>query len=312
MPSRIVGVGAYLPSAVVSNADLERLSDTTDAWIVGRTGIRTRRRIAENETVAEMAAAAAKDAVQAAGVAVDKIGMIVVASVTPDTVFPSLAVRVQAMLGNRNAFAFDVRAAGAGFIYALAVADNAIKAGQTDAALVVGSEAMSRLIDYADRATCALFGDGAGAVVLCRAEDNDESRVIAVDLYSDGRLHDALYTDGDGHVKMNGKEVFSFAVDNMSSAVGNLLRRYECSPSDVRLLVARQSDERTVKAVAAKTGIDAEKAVFTMGEYADTLSASIPLALTKAIKNGKITKGDLTVITSMGSGFAWGASLIRW
>jgi len=312
MSSRIIGVGAYLPSAVVSNADLERLSDTTDAWIVGRTGIRTRHRIAEDETVAEMATAAARDALRSADIAVDKIGMIVVASVTPDTVFPSLAVRVQAMLGIRNAFAFDVRAAGAGFLYALAVADNAVKSGQTNAALVIGTEAMSRLIDYADRSTCALFGDGAGAVVLGRAEDNDESRVIAVDLYSDGRLHDALYTDKDGHIKMNGKEVFSFAVDNMSSAVINLLRRHGYEPSDVRLLITRQSDERTVKAVAAKTGIGAEKSVFTMHEYADTLSASIPLALTKAIKNGTITKGDLTVITSMGSGFAWGASLIRW
>ena len=312
MTSRIIGVGGYLPSAVVDNADLERVCDTTDAWIVGRTGIKMRHRIAEGETVAEMAAASAKEALQMSGISVDKIGMIVAASVTPDAAFPSLAVRVQALLGARRAFAFDVRAAGAGFLYALSIADSAIKASQADAALVIGAEAMSRMIDYADRSTCALFGDGAGAVVLCRTADNDESRLIAVDLYSDGRLHDALYADGDGHIKMNGKEVYSFAVDNMSSAVTDILRRHDYAPSDVRLLITRQSDERTVKAVTAKTGIPADRAVLTMAEYADTLSASIPLALTKVLKNGKMAKGDLAVITSMGSGFAWGASLIRW
>lgn len=318
----IIGTGAYLPANVVSNDELAKTVDTNDAWIVERTGIRQRHIAAEGELTSDLAVAAAKQALERAGVGAADLDLIVVATTTPDHTFPAAATAVQWKLGANNAAAFDVQAVCSGFVYALAVADNFIKAGQASRVLVIGAETFSRLLDWSDRSTCVLFGDGAGAVVL-QAEDGDGSTkdrgVLATHLGSDGRHYDALYVDGGpsstgttGHVRMNGREVFRHAVAALTGATKKVIENAGISTDDVDWLVPHQANSRILQAVAQRLTLDSEKILVTVDHHANTSAASIPLALAEADAAGRFKRDQLLVMNAMGGGFSWGAALVRW
>ncbi|OPZ79339.1 MAG: 3-oxoacyl-(acyl-carrier-protein) synthase 3 [Alphaproteobacteria bacterium ADurb.Bin438] len=318
MFSEIIGVGSYLPERIVTNFDLEKEVETSDEWIVERTGIKQRHFAADNELTSTLAYNAAMEAIKDAGVNVDEIDMVVLATTTPDNVFPSTATKVQGMLGIHQGFAFDVQAVCSGFLYGLSCADNAIRNGQAKVALVIGAETFTRLLDNTDRNTYVLFGDGAGAVVL-RATENEDSHIVQTVLKSDGRFYDALYVDGgvsttrsSGFVKMNGKEVFKHAVTNMSSAVNEILENHKVTSDDINWIVPHQANMRIISGVAKKLGLEDEKVIVTVDGHANTSAASIPLALTSGVKSGKIKKNDYVILTAMGGGFTWGASLIKW
>jgi len=315
-------MGAYLPQRVVSNHELSRTVDTSDAWIVQRTGIRQRHIAAEGEMTSDLACAAARKALQNAGFAADRVDMIVVATTTPDHTFPACAAAVQAKLGADRAVAFDVQAVCSGFVYALAVADNFIKAGQVETVLVIGAETFSRLLDWQDRSTCVLFGDGAGAMVL-RAEDGTgtvfDRGVLATWLGSDGRHYRDLYVDGGpsstgttGHVRMNGREVFRFAVNALSTATRNVLEMAGLEVGDVDWLVPHQANRRILDAVSRNLGLAEDRVLVTVGEHANTSAASVPLALAAASEAGKLESNQIVVVNAMGGGFTWGAGLLRW
>jgi len=320
--ARITGCGSYLPARVIENAEMADFVETSDEWIVARTGIKRRHIAAEGELTSDLATAAAKKAMASAGVTADEIDLIVVATATPDETFPATATRVQFNLGMTKGFAFDVQAVCSGFVYALNVADNFVKAGQAKTALVIGAETFSRILDWEDRTTCVLFGDGAGAVVLQAADDTgttDDRGILAAKLHSDGRHHDLLYVDGGpsstqttGFLRMSGKEVFKHAVKNLSSVVDETLEVVGLSVDDIDWVVPHQANKRILDATARKLKIDPAKVIVTVDEQANTSAASVPLALDSAVADGRIKRGDLLLMEAMGGGFTWGACLVRW
>lgn len=316
--SVIAGTGAALPPRRVTNAELAQMVDTTDEWIVERTGIQARHIAGDGETTATLATEAARKAIEAAGIAASDIGLIVLATATPDQTFPASATKVQTALGIDDCIAFDVAAVCTGFLYALSVADNMIKGGMADHALVIGSETFSRILDWEDRATCVLFGDGAGAVVLS-ARETDGQGILATRLHADGRHNDLLYVDGGvsttgtvGKLRMKGKEVFRHAVTNLASVMGEVLDASGHGPSDVDWVVPHQANKRILDATAKKLGLDPGRVVVTVDQHANTSAASVPLALDTAVRDGRIARGHLLVLEAMGGGFTWGAAAVRY
>lgn len=317
--SRLLGTGSALPRRVVTNAELAQKVDTSDEWIVARTGIRQRHIAGPDETTSTLAIAAARAALADAGVEASSIGLIILATATPDNTFPASATKVQAALGCQGGVAFDVAAVCSGFLYALATADSLLRTGMARRALVIGAETFSRILDWEDRTTCVLFGDGAGAVVLEAPSDQSEGvGILATRLHADGDQHDLLYVDGGpsttqtvGHVRMRGQEVFRHAVVNLSDVLKEVLEDTGLSPQDLDWVVPHQANARILDATARKLGISPEKVVVTVDRHANTSAASVPLALDIARKDGRIKTGDLVMLEAMGGGFTWGASLIR-
>jgi 3-oxoacyl-[acyl-carrier-protein] synthase-3 len=315
----MTGIGAYLPENIVSNADLATRVDTSDEWITERTGIRQRHFAAPHETAAFMGAAAARAALAKAGVDAGQVGAIILATSTPDQAFPSTAVHVQVAIGARNAFGFDIAAACSGFIYALSVADGMIRAGQVDSVLVIGSEVYSRILDFSDRGTCVLFGDGAGAVLLqARDVPADGPGVLSTHLHADGALADILYVDGavgqrdkSGFLVMNGREVFRHAVTLLASAVSEALAANHLTSKDIDWLVPHQANRRIIDGVGRKLGLSAERVVVTVDQHANTSAASIPLAMHQAMSDGRIQPGQLVLLEALGGGLTWGSALLR-
>ena len=320
--SRIIGTGAYLPERVVTNDELAAQVDTSDEWIVQRTGIRQRHFAAKDQKTSDLAIRAADGAISDAGVRPDQIDLIVLATATPDHTFPATATRVQAGLGLHSSAAFDVQAVCSGFIYAIAVADNFIRLGQADMALVIGAETFSRILDWEDRTTCVLFGDGAGAVVLSAEPGegtNDDHGILTTHLHSDGRHHDLLYVDGGvsstrtiGHIRMAGRDVFKHAVVRLAEVVDEALEATGFAPSDIDWLVPHQANKRIIEATAKKLGMDVDRIVMTVERHANTSAASVPLALDSAVKDGRIKPGHLVMMEAMGGGFTWASALARW
>jgi 3-oxoacyl-[acyl-carrier-protein] synthase-3 len=320
--SVVLGCGSYLPHHVLTNEDLARKVDTSDAWITQRTGIRERRIAAPAERTSDLAIAAARDALHAAGIDAKSIDLIVLATSTPDNTFPAAAVSVQAGLGITHGAAFDVQAVCTGFIYALATADALIRTGAFRRALVIGAETFSRLLDWSDRGTCVLFGDGGGAVVLeavAQPGRREDRGILTTQLRSDGRFKDKLYVDGGpsstgtvGHLRMEGREVFKHAVAMISDVVEGAFAATGYSAADVDWFVPHQANRRIIDGSAHKLGIAPEKIVITVDRHGNTSAASIPLALSVAVKDGRIKAGDLVLLEAMGGGFTWGAVLMRW
>jgi 3-oxoacyl-[acyl-carrier-protein] synthase III len=315
--SVIAGVGSALPKRQVSNEELSRTVDTTDEWIVERTGIRNRYIASDGETTGTLAAAAARNALDHAGLDARDIDLIVLATATPDQTFPSTATKVQAALGINDCIAFDVHAVCTGFLYALSVADSMLRSGNARKALVIGAETFSRILDWEDRATCVLFGDGAGAIVLS-AEDSDRG-ILATKLHADGRHNDLLFVDGGpsttgtvGKLRMKGREVFRHAVVNLAQVMNEVLESAGLTVGEVDWVVPHQANARILDATAKKLGLAAEKVVVTVDRHANTSAASVPLALDTAVKDGRITRGDVVVLEAMGGGFTWGAAVLRY
>ncbi len=320
--SIIRSTGSYLPDRVMTNADLEKIVETTDEWIVQRSGIRERRIAAENQPTSDLAIRAAKKALEASGLAAPDIDAVIVATTTPDQTFPSVAVRVQTGLGMaEGGIAFDVQAVCTGFVYALAVADNFIRLGQAKRILVIGAEKMSSILNWEDRTTCVLFGDGAGAVILEAAEGQggkDDRGVLSTHLHANGRLTDILYTDGgpsttgkSGKIVMQGKEVFKNAVNLMAEVVQETLEHNGITPAEIDWLVPHQANIRIIQSTAEKLNLDMSKVVLTVEKHGNTSAASIPLALDKAVRDGSVQKGQLLLLEALGGGLTWGAALVR-
>lgn len=320
--SHAIGCGSYLPSRIVTNADLEKTLDTTDSWIRDRTGIAQRHVAAEGEKTSDLAVEAARKALDNAGLPASEVDLIVCATSTPDETFPATATRVQYRLGIRQGAAFDVQAVCSGFVYALAVADNFIRTGMARNVLVIGAETFSRILDWSDRGTCVLFGDGAGALLLQSRPatgEADEPGILSTHIYSDGQHHDALYVDGGpsstgtvGHLRMQGREVFRHAVVRMSEAVDVALEENGLKDSDIDWLVPHQANVRIIDSMAKRLGLPSERVVVSVDRHANTSAASIPLALCEAVEDGRIEKGDLILMDAMGGGFTWGSALLRW
>ena len=320
--SRVIGCGAYLPENIVSNDDIAKLVDTSDAWIRDRTGIRERRIVRDGEKTSDLALAASRAALMDAGIDAGEIDIIICCTTTPDETFPATATVVQARLGMAHGAAFDLQAVCSGFIYGLSVADNFIRGGQARTILLIGAESMSRLLDWSDRSTCVLFGDGAGAVVLQAYDgrgDNSDQGVLNTKLFSDGRLHDMLYVDGGpsstgttGHLRMQGKEVFRHAVTNIAAAITASTDAAGIEIADIDWFVPHQANQRILDGTARKLGIPPEKVISTVAVHGNTSAASVPLALVTAVQDGRIKKGDLVLLEAMGGGFTWGAALLRW
>ena len=328
--SEIVGCGSYLPERLVPNSELTAKLDTTDEWIESRTGIRQRYLAADGEWTSDLALKAAENALENANIPAAEIDLVVLATSTPDRTFPATATKVQHRLGMVNGAAFDIQAVCSGFVYGLAVADNFIKSGQCKTVLLIGAETFSRILDWEDRSTCVLFGDGAGAVVLRAAEDDPDtnlgetghnrgSGVLSTHLHSDGATNDLLYVDGGpsstqtvGHLRMNGREVFRHAVNNFSSVVKEALEANGLSADDIDWVVPHQANKRILDGTRRKLGLPPEKIVITVDRHANTSAASIPLALDVAVRDGRIKKGDLVLVLAMGGGLTWGAGLVRW
>jgi 3-oxoacyl-[acyl-carrier-protein] synthase-3 len=303
---------------VVTNAQLAERVDTSDEWIVARTGIRQRHIAEDDETTATLATAAARAALADAGVDAASIGLIVLATATPDNTFPATATKVQAALGCQGGIAFDVAAVCSGFLYALATADSLLTTGMAKRALVIGAETFSRILDWEDRTTCVLFGDGAGAVVLEAPGADTDAGILGTRLHADGDQHDLLYVDGGpsstqtvGHVRMRGPEVFRHAVVNLADVLKEVLEDTGISTDEINWVVPHQANARILDATARKLGIAPEKVIVTVDRHANTSAASVPLALDVARKDGRIKPGDLVMLEAMGGGFTWGASLIR-
>jgi 3-oxoacyl-[acyl-carrier-protein] synthase-3 len=320
--SVVRGCGSYLPSRILTNTELAGKVDTSDEWIVQRTGIRERRIAAPGECTSDLAIAAARAALADGDIDPQSIDLIILATSTPDNTFPATAVAVQAGLGITRGAAFDLQAVCSGFVYALAVADGMLKSGSFKRALVVGAETFSRLLDWSDRTTCVLFGDGAGAVVLDAVTMNGsgaEHGILTTHLRSDGRHKDKLYVDGGpsstgtvGHLRMEGREVFKYAVAMITDVVVDAFAATGYTAKDVDWFVPHQANKRIIEGSAQKLGIAPEKIVLTVDRHGNTSAASIPLALSVAVQDGRIKAGDLVLLEAMGGGFTWGASLIRW
>jgi 3-oxoacyl-[acyl-carrier-protein] synthase-3 len=316
--SRIVGTGSYLPAKILTNKDLERMVDTTDEWVFTRTGIRQRHVAADNENSSDLALAASRRAIDAAGIPPQDIGLIVVATTTPDMVFPSTACILQAKLGIRNSPAFDMQAVCSGFVYGLAAANQFMSSGQYEYALVVGAEVYSRILDGKDRSTCVLFGDGAGAVVLKRA---NTPGIMSCHLHADGSYADMLSVPGTVHsgvvsgrplLQMEGNTVFRFAVKALEDVAAEALAANRLPASDLDWLIPHQANIRIIQATARKLGLSMEKVVTTVERHANTSAASIPLALDEAVRDGRIRTGQHVLLAGVGGGFTWGSVLIKW
>ncbi len=320
--SQVIGCGSYLPQRVLSNHELARMVDTSDEWIANRTGIKRRHIARDGEKTSDLAFEASKAALADARIGADEIDLIVLATTTPDETFPSVATNLQARLGMTRGAAFDVQAVCSGFIYALAVADGFIKTGAARTVLLVGAETMSRLMDWSDRSTCVLFGDGAGAIVLRAGAgrgDASDRGVLTSRLYSDGRLHDILYVDGGpsttgttGHLRMQGKEVFKHAVVNMAAAIEDAARQAHVAVGDIDWIVPHQANQRILDSTARRLHLPLDRVISTIAEHGNTSAASVPLALDVAVKDGRIKRGDLLLLEAMGGGLTWGAALVRW
>ena len=319
--SQIIGFGSYLPKDVVTNDDLAKKIDTSDEWIRKRTGIAQRHIAADNELTSDIAEQAARAALNNAGVATDNIDLIVLATATPDNTFPATATRVQSNLGIRRGAAFDVQAVCAGYVYALATADNMLRLGQAETALVIGAEVFSRILDWDDRGTCVLFGDGAGATILRAMEaagNNQDRGILSTHIYSDGAYYDMLYVDGgpsttgmSGHLRMEGKEVFRHAVHRMSEVVETALGHNGLSIDEVDWLIPHQANKRIMDSIAKRLSLPEEKIVVTVDRQANTSAATIPLALAEAASDGRLREGNLIALSALGGGFSWGSALLR-
>ena len=315
--SVVLGSGSALPKRRVTNEELAQTVDTTDAWIVERTGIRTRYIAADGETTGSLATEAARRALESAGIDARDIGLIVLATATPDQTFPSTATKVQAALGINDCIAFDVHAVCTGFLYALSVADSMLRSGSASKALVIGAETFSRILDWEDRTTCVLFGDGAGALVLSAEETEDG--ILATRLHADGRHNDLLFVDGGpsttgtvGKLRMKGREVFRHAVVNLAGVLSEVLDAAGLDASDVDWVVPHQANARILDATSKKLGLPAEKVVVTVDRHANTSAASVPLAFDTAVRDGRIKRGDIIVLEAMGGGFTWGAAALKY
>ena len=317
--SVVVGSGSALPKRSVSNAELAQMVDTSDEWIVERTGIRNRFLAGDDETTATLAADAARLAIEAAGLTADDIGLIVLATATPDQTFPATATKVQDLLGCHGGIAFDVAAVCSGFLYALATADSMLRTGMAKRALVIGAETFSRILDWEDRTTCVLFGDGAGAMVLeAREVEEDGPGILFSQLHADGAHNELLFVDGGpsttgtvGKLRMKGREVFRHAVNNLSSVLQTVLAETGFTADDIDWVVPHQANARILDATARKLGLPADKVIVTVDRHANTSAASVPLAFDTAVRDGRIKPGDLVMLEAMGGGFTWGASLVR-
>ena len=321
--SLAAGCGAFLPERVVTNDELAQTLETSDEWIRQRTGIQERRVAAPGETTADLATKAAQDALEASGIRAGDVDLLILATASPDETFPATATIVQARLGMTGGAAFDVHAVCTGFIYALGVADNFIKCGQARTALVIGAETFSRLVDWTDRATCVLFGDGAGAMVLQACDDAETGParrgVLSTHLHSDGRHHDALYMNGGpsttqsvGALQMEGREVFRHAVTRMAEVIDEALEANGLTASGIDWLVPHQANTRIIEAMGRRLELPPSRVVTTVSRHANTSAASVPLALTEAVQDGRIQRGDLILLDGMGGGFTWGSALVRW
>lgn len=320
--SALKGIGSALPQRIMTNADMAKIVDTTDEWIVERTGIKARHIAGVGETTRTLAVAAAQKALAHANMTADQIDLIIVATSTPDQTFPATATMVQADLGITVGAAFDVQAVCSGFVFALTTADALLKAGQFKAALIIGSETFSRILDWTDRGTCVLFGDGAGAVVLEAIEGNgtnDDTGILATKIHSDGRYHNKLYVDGGpsttqtvGYLRMEGREVFKHAVGKISSVMEEVASIAGIKPTDVDWFVPHQANRRILEGTAKKLGLDENRIVITLDKHGNTSAASIPLAFDEAVRDGRIQRGQLVLIEAMGGGFTWGAALLRY
>ena len=318
----VAGVGSALPSRVMTNADISKIVDTSDDWIVERTGIRARHIASDGETTRTLGTDAARKALAHAGIDAGEVDLVILATSTPDNTFPATAALIQSDLGIMQGSAFDLQAVCSGFVFALATADNFMRCKQSQCALVIGSETFSRILDWSDRTTCVLFGDGAGAVVL-RAEDQagtiSDRGILATRLRSDGRYSGKLYVDGGpsttmtvGHLRMEGKEVFKHAVTNIASVMDETIREAGLTPADIDWFVPHQANRRILEGTARKLGIRQERIVITLDQHGNTSAASVPLALDAAVKDGRIQRGHLVLMEAMGGGFTWGAVLLRY
>ncbi|MFN3744935.1 MAG: beta-ketoacyl-ACP synthase III [Hyphomicrobiaceae bacterium] len=320
--SVIRGVGAYLPKRVMTNDDFSRIVETTDAWITERTGIKQRHIAADDELTSDLGIAAAKQALVRSGIDPGDVDLIVCATSTPDRTFPATAVRIQAGLGITNGAAFDVQAVCSGFIYALTTADNFLKTGLFKRAIVVGAETFSRILDWSDRGTCVLFGDGAGAVVLeaqPQRGTREDRGILAARIRSDGRYEDLLYVDGGpgstkttGHLRMNGREVFRHAIQKISGVIEETLVKTGYAPDEIDLYVPHQANQRILDGIAKRLGVNPNKIMSTLAKHGNTSAASIPLALNQAFEEHRLKEGNLVLMEAMGGGFTWGAVLARW
>ncbi len=320
--SVITATGSYLPERILTNEELSQMVDTTDEWIVTRSGIKQRHIAADGELTSDLATHAAKAALEMASLEPDDIDLIVLATATPDETFPATATVVQENLGMTGGFAFDIQAVCTGFLYALATADNFIKSGQANRALVIGSETFSRIIDWTDRTTCVLFADGAGAIVLEAQEGegtSDDRGILTSHLHSDGGKHDLLYVDGGpsstqstGFLRMEGKEVFRHAVTNLSSVVHEALEATGLTTEDIDWLIPHQANKRIIDGTGRKLKLSPEKVVLTVHKHGNTSAASVPLALDEAVRDGRVKRGQLLLLEAMGGGFTWGSALVRW
>ena len=319
--SKIVGTGGYLPEKVLTNADIEKIVDTTDEWITSRTGIKERHIAAEGETTCDLAEHAAKSAIEMAGIRNDEIDLIIVATTTADRIFPSTAALLQERLGIAGCAAFDIQAVCTGFVYALGVADKFMRAGGVRNALVVGSETLSRIVDWTDRNTCVLFGDGAGAVVI---QASDEPGILSTHLHADGSYNELLTVnkgistnykavlDGEAYIEMKGNEVFKMAVNTLGRIVDETLEHNQMQKSDVTWLVPHQANTRIISATAKKLNMSMDHVVMTVDKHGNTSAASVPLALNEAVRDGRIQRGDTLLLEAFGGGFTWGSALIKY
>ena len=320
--SVVLGCGSYLPQRILTNAELARRIDTSDQWIVQRTGIRQRHIAAEGEFTSHLAIKAARAALEDAGVEAETIDLIVLATSTPDNTFPATAVAVQCGLGINHGAAFDLQAVCSGFVFALATADNFLRSGSYKRALVIGAETFSRILDWNDRGTCVLFGDGAGAIVLQAQEQPGNSfdrGILTSHLRSDGRHKSKLYVDGGpsstqtvGHLRMEGREVFKHAVGMITDVIVDAFNATGLTAEDINWFVPHQANKRIIDASAHKLHIAPQKVVLTVDQHGNTSAASIPLALTVAVRDGRVKRGDIVLLEAMGGGFTWGSSLLRW
>ena len=324
--SKILGCGSYLPERILTNAELAKTLDTSDEWIVERSGIRQRHIASDGQFTSDLALKAAERALEHACIKAENVDMVIVATATPDNTFPATATKVQHNLGMTTGAAFDIQAVCSGFVFALSVADNMIKGGQADTIVVIGAETFSRILDWEDRGTCVLFGDGAGAVVLQASPDDVPAEdtitaqgILSTHIHSNGSTRDLLYVDGGpsstqtvGHVRMVGREVFRHAVTNLANIVGETLDAHGLHSDDLDWLVPHQANKRILDSTVRKLGMSADRVVVTVDRHANTSAASIPLALDEAVKDGRIKRGDLVLMEAMGGGLTWGSGLVRW
>ena len=316
--SKIVGVGSYLPEKILTNDDLEQMLDTSDEWIQARTGIKKRHIADENQKTSDLATIAVENALKNANLSSNDLDALIIATTTPDLIFPATAVRVQNNIKMNNGFAFDIQAVCSGFLYALQLGDSLIKSNKAKRVAIIGAETMSRIIDWTDRSTCVLFGDGAGSVILEKTESNEHQGIIDIELFSDGSLQDILVVNGgvsggnlDKKIEMNGREVFRYAVTKMPKSIQSIMNKNQITLENLDWVLLHQANERITKAVVDKLGIDIEKAVSTVSHHANTSAASIPLALEHYISSGKVKTGDLIALAAVGGGLTWGSALLK-